>query len=84
MEYGDFVVYKICIMEKYTYDEKQEHKSKEKVTSKGNWGTKQQQQTIMAEHTKNKTELRATDPSIAIDRPIESKSEPDGILSAFL
>lgn len=57
---------------------------KKKSLPKATWGTKQQQQTIMAEHTKNKTELRATDPSIAIDRPIESKSEPDGILSAFL
>lgn len=79
------LLYKKYVLWKNIHMTKNKNTSqKKKSLPKATWGTKQQQQTIMAEHTKNKTELRATDPSIAIDRPIESKSEPDGILSAFL
>lgn len=79
------LLYKKYVLWKNIHMTKNKNTSqKKKSLPKATWGTKQQQQTIMAEHTKNETELRATDPSIAIDRPIESKSEPDGILSAFL
>lgn len=79
------LLYKKYVLWKNIHMTKNKNTSqKKKSLPKATCGTKQQQQTIMAEHTKNETELRATDPSIAIDRPIESKSEPDGILSAFL